>query len=146
MNKHRIISSSILLALVFGVLTPQFAQDVTNPPKPNMERRSRMMGLVRTINTAEVTDFFKYGSYSSWQTLLACNPEYFNGWFRGIYSPEPNAHFGEMPEILPGWNLRLNVNTNGLGYILFLEDSTDKEGYAAHSDERGVIWECKWLQ
>jgi len=39
----------------------------------------------------------------------------------------------------------LNVNTGGQGYVVFLEDSTDKEGYAAHSDERGVIWECKWL-
>jgi len=29
---------------------------------------------------------------------------------------------------------------------VFLEDSTDKEGYDAQSDERGVIWECKWLQ
>ena len=146
MKKHRIILSSVLLVMALGVLTPQFAQDVTNPPKPNMERRSRMMGLVRTINTAEVTDFFKYGSYSSWQTLMARNPEYFNGWLRGFYSPEPNAHFGEMPEILPGWNLRLNVNPDGQGYIVFLEDSTDKEGYAVHSDERGIIWECKWLQ
>ena len=34
---------------------------------------------------------------------------------------------------------------DGQGYVVFLEDSTDREGYAAHSDERGVIWECKWL-
>jgi hypothetical protein len=51
-----------------------------------------------------------------------------------------------MPEILPGHNLRFNVHSDGQGYDVLLEDATDKSGYAALSDERGVIRECKALQ
>jgi hypothetical protein len=47
---------------------------------------------------------------------------------------------------LPGWNLRLNVNADGQGYVLLLEDTADKTGYAALIDERGAIRECKYLQ
>lgn len=55
MNKHRVILSTVLLVLFLGVLTPQFAQDPTSgPEKPNLERRSHAIGLLRTINTAEV--------------------------------------------------------------------------------------------
>ena len=140
MKKHRIIWSSVLLVLALGVLTPQFAQDVSTKQRHD---QGLLVGLVRTINTAEVTDLSKYGSYSSWQTLLSRNAEYFNGWLKSLY---PNVHFGDTAEILPGWNLRLNVNPDGQGYILLLEDTADKDGFAAVTDERGVIRLCKWLQ
>jgi hypothetical protein len=56
------------------------------------------------------------------------------------------AHFMKSPEILPGWTLRLNVTQGGKGYDLLLEDATDKEcGYAAATDERGVIRQSKWI-
>ena len=147
MKKLRIFSNTVLLVLALGTLASQFAQDATSgPEKPDPQRRSIMLGLVRTINTAEVVEQGTYGSFASWQTLLAHNAEYFDGWLRGVYSQEPSVHFGDTPEILPRWNLRLNVNPDGQGYIVFLEDSTDKKGYAAHSDERGVIWQCIPLQ
>lgn len=50
-----------------------------------------------------------------------------------------------MPEILPEWSLRLNVNADGQGYVLLLEDSADKTGYAVLNDERGVIRVRKYL-
>jgi hypothetical protein len=68
-----------------------------------------------------------------------------NGWLARYYSRKADTHFGEIPEILPGWNLRLSVQTNGQGYVL-LEDANDKTGYAAVSDERGIIRECRFLQ
>jgi hypothetical protein len=49
-----------------------------------------------------------------------------NGWLARYYSREANAHFGEMPEILPAWNLRLSVQANGHGYVVLLEDTTTK--------------------
>ncbi|HKD90669.1 MAG TPA: hypothetical protein VKB56_02165 [Terriglobales bacterium] len=54
-------------------------------------------------------------------------------------------NFGDTPEILPGWNLRLHVNADGQGYVILLEDAADKTGYAVLNDERGVIRVCKYL-
>ena len=137
------------LALFPGVLAPQFAQNAsTVPEKPDKEKHNHalLFGLIRTINTAESTDFYKFGSYASWQTLLAHQPDYLNGWLARFYSQEANVHFGDLPEILPGWNLRLNVQTDGQRYVVLLEDATDKTGYAALSDERAALRECKLLQ
>jgi hypothetical protein len=57
-----------------------------------------------------------------------------------------NTRFSDMPEILPGWNLRLNVQTDGKGYVLLLDDASDKTGFGWVSDERGIIRQCKSLQ
>jgi hypothetical protein len=142
MRKHPVISSVLLLALFLGVLTPQFAQDaLTNPPSPNPERRALALSLLRTINTAEVVELMKYGAYASWETLLAHNPDVYECLARNY--PETNLRFADMPEILPGYRLRLNVHSDGQGYDVLLEDATDKNGYAVLSDERAVIRECK---
>lgn len=149
MKKHPVISCVLLLALFPGILAPKFAQDAsTAPEKPAKEKHDHalLLGLLRTINTAEATELYKYRPYASWQTLLAHQSEYLNGWLARFYSQEANVHFGDLPEILPGWNLRLNVQTEGQRYVVLLEDATDKNGYAALSDERGAIRECKWLQ
>jgi hypothetical protein len=143
MKKHPVISSLLLLALFLGVLTPQFAQDaLTNPPTPDPERRALAVSLLRTINTAEVVELYKYGSYASWETLLAHNPDLYECLARN-YPQEVNLRFADIPEILPGYRLRLNVHSDGQGYDVLLEDATDKNGYAVLSDERAVIRECK---
>jgi hypothetical protein len=143
MKKHPVISSLLLLALFLAVLTPQFAQDVvTNPPSPDPERRAFAVSLLRTINTAEVVEVSTYGSYASWETLLAHNPDLYKCLARN-YPQKANLRFADMPEILPGYRLRLNVHSDGQGYDILLEDATDKNGYAVLSDERVVIRECK---
>jgi hypothetical protein len=144
MKKHRILLSTVLLVLALGVLTPQFAQDAsTNAQKTDQEKlhRALLMGLVRTINTAEVGEPYKYGSYASWQTLLAHQSEYLDEWLVRFYPLEVNPRFGDAPEILPGFSLRLNAHIDGRGYDLRLEDTTAKPRYAAFSDESGVIWQ-----
>jgi hypothetical protein len=106
-----------------------------------------MVGLVRTINTAEVLERSTYGSAASWQTLLAHQQEYLNKWLANYYSRDPNVHFGSPPEILPGWNLRLIVPTDDdQGWTVLLLDAKDETGYALLSDESGIIRECKLLQ
>ncbi len=105
-----------------------------------------MVGLIRTINTAEVVEQSTYGSFASWQTLLAHQQEYLNEWLAKVYSRDPNVHFGPTADILPGWNLRLIVPTDGQGWIVLLKDAKDETGYAVLSDESGVIRECKPLQ
>jgi hypothetical protein len=147
MKKLRITLSTVLLVLAFGTLASQFAQDAsTGPKKPDLERRAIMVGLVRQINTAEVVEQSTYGSFAPWQTLLAHQQEYLNEWLRRFYSRDPNVHFGSTPEILPGWNLRLIVPTDGQGWVVLLQDAKDETGYAVLSDESGVIRECKYLQ
>jgi hypothetical protein len=143
MKKHRVILSTVLVVLFLGVLTPQFAQDTfTNPPRPDLERRGHALGLLRTINTAEVGELYNYGSYASWQTLLAHQPKYLNQFLAMNYPQEGDLQFADMPDILPGWSLRFNVHADGLGYDVRLQDMTAKQyGYAALTDESGVIWQ-----
>jgi hypothetical protein len=147
MWKTRIIISAVFLLLVLGTLPLQFAQDVrTGDKDASVERHGAVLGLVRTINTIEATERIEYGSYAPWPILLAHQQE-LNGWLKRFYSSgEPDTHFSDMPEILPGWNLRLNVQTDGQGYVLLLNDASDKDGFAWVSDESGLIRHCKALQ
>jgi hypothetical protein len=148
-KKLRIILNALLLVGALGSVAPQFAQDAsTGPKEPNLslERHLSMVGLVRTINTAEVTERATYGSYASWETILTHYQHPMNQWLASVYLRDPNVHFGSTPEILPGWNLRLVVPLDGTGWIVVLEDAKDKTGYAVVSDESGVIRECKYLE
>jgi len=139
---------AVILLLVLGTLTPQFAQDAgSKPSKPDRERRALAIGLLRTINTIEVGELRQYGSYASWKTLVTHQQEYLRKWFARFNPQETSLPFADSPEVLPGWSLRLNVHSDGQGYDVLLEDTTDKEqGYAALSDERGIIRESTWLQ
>jgi hypothetical protein len=138
MNKRLVFLRTILLVSLLGVPIPQFAQDT------RQVLRSVAIGFLRTINTAEVGELHKYGAYSPWPTLLAHQSKFFDDWVARFFSENPNAHFGDMPEILPGWSLRLNVHADGKGYDVRLQDMTDKTcGYAALSDESGVISQSK---
>lgn len=144
MRKARIFASAFLLLLTLGPL--QFAQD--SPTKnPDAERQGVMLGLVRTINTIELTEFYESGSYAPWPILLAHHQEDFNGWLKRFYSSgEPNPHYGYLPEVLPSWTLRLNVQADGKGYVLLIADTTDKTGFAWVSDESGIIRHSKFIQ
>jgi hypothetical protein len=147
MNKRLVILRTALLVFLLGVQTPQFAQDTSTGPTPSDQERLRVaLGLVRTINTAEVVERSTYGSFASWQTLLAHEQRKFNEWLASFYSHDPNVHFGSTPEILPGWNLRLLVQPDDQGYVVLVEDAKGKNGYVALSDERGVIRVGKPLQ
>ena len=148
MKRRRIVWSTLLLVLALYCQASQFAQNIpirVHQESGDMKRRS-MVGLVRTISTIEVTDFSQHGSYESWQTLRERHPRELNDWLaRFYYLREANVHFGDTPEILPEWNLRLNVNADGQGFVLLLEDSADTTGYAVLNDESGVIMLCRYL-
>jgi hypothetical protein len=75
--------------------------------------------------------------------VLLASGEFKAKWLTKIESLA-KAPVSSGPELLPGWSLRLNVTTDGQGYDLLLEDTTDKScGYAAVTDERGVIRQSK---
>ena len=140
MTKTRIILSSLLV--LFGVQTPQLAQESATPAI-NAEHARHVLAItfLRAINTAEVSNKFKNGAYDPWQTLVSRQSSYFDKFLK---AKGRDLHFKEAPEVLPGWNLRLNVHTDGQGYDVLLRDITDKNcGYAALTDETGVIRQSK---
>jgi hypothetical protein len=145
MNKRLVILRTVLLVCLLGVQTRQFAQDTSaGPAKSDQERHRVAIGLLRTINTAEVGELSKNGAYSTWSTLLAHQAKFFDGWIARFYLENPTGHFSDVPEILPGWSLRLNVHADGKGYDVRLQDLTDKTcWYAALTDESGVIRQSK---
>ena len=145
MKKRQVILSTVLLLLFLGVQTPQFAQDTSTGPANTDQARHRVaIGLLRYINTAEVTSHSKNGSFVIWNTLLSDHPQYFDKFLAINGLQKDDVHFSDPPEILPGWNLRLNVHTDGQGYDVLLRDMTDEKcGYAALTDESGVIPQSK---
>ena len=73
--------------------------------------------------------------------------EDFNSWLKRFYSSnETNVQFRDALEILPEWNLRLNVQADGKGYVLLLNDASDRDGLGWVSDDSGIIRECKYLE
>lgn len=122
--------------------TPQFAQDSsTNPAVAEQARRRTAISLLRIVNTAEATYKDKNGSFGTWPNLLSSEPKFFEAFLARNTS---NLHFTDAPEILPKWNLRLNVHVDGQGYDVLLSDMTDEKcGYAALTDESGAIRQSK---
>jgi hypothetical protein len=144
MIRHRISLGTVTLFLFIGALTPYFAQNVpTASEQPDLARHQLAVRFLRSINTAEVADFSNFGSFAEWQTLLAHQPNFLNKCLALNYPHEATPRFADMSEILPGWSLRLNVHTDGKGYDVLFQDLTDKCGYAALTDERGVIRQSK---
>lgn len=158
MKKKWVLTSLLLVFL--GVQTPQFAQDTsTDAGKADRTRHLLAISLLRTIATAEATYHSENGSYATWQTLLSSYPKYFDKFLARHASVQshlltwdgaqtrhilPPIQFNDPPEILPGWNLRLNVHSDGQGYDLLLTDMTDEKcAYAALTDENGVIRQSK---
>jgi hypothetical protein len=89
MTKHLVILRTAFAVLFLGVVTPQFAQNTfTNSQSPDRERRAHAIALLRAIGTVEVGELSNYGSYSSWQTLLAHQPKYFDKFLAINYPQE----------------------------------------------------------
>jgi hypothetical protein len=135
----------VVAAMTLGAAIPQYGQNAAVEPTDADSRHSMAVGLLRSINTVEVVYQAGHGSYATWDDLLASKEfaEYEKECLANI--PEfAAAHFSKGPEILTGWTLRLNLTNDGKGYDLLLEDATDKKcGYAALTDERGVIRQSK---
>jgi hypothetical protein len=145
MKRHQFISSAFLFVLFLAAQTPQFAQDASSvSAKTKQDRRMVAISLLKAINTIELTYHARNGSFVVWQTLASDQPKYFNEFLAMHSLQKADAHFRGAPEILPGWNLRLNVHPDGQGYDVLLRDMTDdKCGYAALTDENGVIRQSK---
>lgn len=100
------------------------------------------INLLRAINTAELEYKMNHGGYAARDVLLA-SQEFKGRRFVFGRQERVNVPVGD-PQIPPGWSLRLNVASDGKSYDALLEDTTDTTcGYAAVTDERGIIRQSK---
>lgn len=144
-NRPLIFSTALLFVLLM-FQTPQFAQDTPQNASPTDPARHRVaVSFLRTLNTAEVVARGKNGSFLPWKPLLTSHPEFFGARFLEFNGLQKTvSRVSDDPEVLPGWNLRLNVHEDGRGYDVLLIDKTDKTcSYAALTDESGVIRQSK---
>jgi hypothetical protein len=150
MRNKAIASIVVLLALTLGVVKSLRSQ--STPAKSSdaqHARNSLAINLLRAINTAEADYKIKHGTYATWESLSASG-EFLERGLKWGARNEPQlagVKFSPAPEILPEWSLRLHVTADGKAYDLLLEDLTDKScGYAAITDERGVIRQSKAIE
>jgi hypothetical protein len=147
MHGRKIWLALFLGGVLLAMAVPQRAQSPAAPSSAEEHaRRSVAVNMLRAINTAEYEYREGHGRFVGWAVLVASGE--FTG--RGMHFAtldEPqlgNVQFAKLPEILPGWALRLNVTADGKGYDVLLEDQTDKRcGYAASTDERRLIRQSK---
>jgi len=147
MRGRKIWFAVFLSGVMLAVAIPQRAQSpAAPPPAEEHARRSVAVNMLRAINTAEWEYKSRHGSFAGWDVLVGSGEFTGRGMhFAALNEPQlSNAQFATLPELLPGWALRLNVTSGGKGYEVLLEDQTDKScGYAAGTDERGVIRQSK---
>lgn len=144
-------TKSILFSIVIAALLITAAKTLRGQNAPHSssdaDRAKHVLAisLLRGINTAEAEYKMKHGAYAPKNTLLASDEFEGRGMTWAVRNDPQlaNATLSNGPEILPGWALRLNVTADGQNYDLLLEDTTDKCGYAALTDERGIIRESK---
>jgi hypothetical protein len=149
MKYVHIFGGLLLLVTCLGLVRDSWSQKPA-PILPDREgeRRSFVINLARALNSAEADYKSKHGAYANWDTLLGMG--YFTDtgtkWASSEFPTVAHALYSRGPEIVPGWKLRLRLSNNGNSYDLVLEDVTDpKCGYAAFSDERGLIRQGKFV-
>ncbi|HKW32107.1 MAG TPA: hypothetical protein VJN92_03815 [Candidatus Acidoferrum sp.] len=144
MRTKSVLFSIVLIALLITTVKTVRGQN-TPHSSSDTDRAKRVLAvsLLGVINTTELEYKMSHGAYAARDALLASDEFKKRGtpWFAKYAT---NTSFSTGTEVLPGWALRLNVTTDGQGYDLLLEDTTDKtSSYAAVTDERGVIRQSK---
>ncbi len=138
----------VLFLAGIAAVTPVLSQK-PGPPigAHDNERHSFALNVLRAINNAEADYKKKHGTYATWQTLIAEGDFTDSG---TKFAPEDTAYtaahalYGQGPEIVPGWKLRLSISNSGKSYDIMLEDVTDpKCQFAYVSDDRGVVRQAK---
>lgn len=108
--------------------------DIQHLQAVETSRNSRAIGLqiVRTIVTAEVTDYSQHGGFVGWDELYRAPDE---------QKPWERLHLSAGPEIVPGWKLHLVASADGKHFELSLNNVSDKCAFSFFSDESGVIYQ-----
>jgi hypothetical protein len=138
-------AAAFLLSLV--CMAPSNAQKGSPTQQDReRERHSLAINIVRAINKAEANYKKTTGAYVPWDTLTTNNDFTETGtkWATEAFPTVAHAMYGTVPEIVPGWKMRLVISKDGSAYSLLLEDANDpKCNYSVMSDERGTIRQGK---
>jgi len=121
------------------VATPAYAQQClhgTDEQAEQKERKRAALGATRTVNNLQANqDGARTSTFLTHENLLtsrfAHGPNGQSEFFRKL-----NFRLGE--EILPGWELKLDVTQTG--YWFMVRDKTDPCGFAYVSNQVGVIY------
>jgi len=146
MSNRRLFVAGICMFLAMAGATAGPQKVSIGQASRERERQSFAMNLVRALNTAEQDYKSKNAKYADWATLTGNGDFTETGtkWAPVGFPTVGHAMYSRGAEIVPGWKLRLNVSHEGQAYDLLLEDATDpKCGYAAVTDERGLIRQSK---
>lgn len=134
------VSIAVVLTLVAG---PAFAQQCLHGPDASPEQKARLtqaIGAMRNVNNMEANQPGARGNRYLRHEELATSPfalKQTNDAFKSL-----NLTPGE--EILPGWQLTLDVTENG--YWFMIKDKTDPCGFTLVSNQNGVIYTAEPLR
>src|ERR1700687_4441291 len=118
MRGRKIWFAVFLSGVMLAVAIPQRAQSPAAPPPAEEHARSSVaVNMLRAINTAEWEYKSRRGSFAGWDVLVGSGEFTGRGMhFAALNEPQlSNAQFATLPELLPGWALRLNVTSGGKG-------------------------------
>jgi hypothetical protein len=139
---------AVLLALTLTTAMPQFGQDAkVAPSDADHTKHSLAISILREINAVEVVHRMEHGSYSTGRQIVAGN-------LRKTWRSAPSKTTRRCME-RGSLKARKFCRDGRCGWIspmaakvtiYCLEDTTDKTcGYAAVTDERGVIRQSKTI-
>ena len=142
MSLRKILTLITLCAAVFLPCTAGAQKSSYGLTDQENQHRSMAINIVKAINAAEANYKKNHGTYATWTTLVSSGDFTPSGtkWSSEEFPTVAHAMYGQGPEIVPGWKLRLNLSKDGAAYDLVLEDLQDpKCGYAVFSDDRGRL-------
>jgi hypothetical protein len=147
--RRRVLMVLAILGLVLISAAPDEGRTASGQAVDKSQaRRSIAVATLRSINAVEYAYKSEHGGFAPWDALVASH-EFDGRGMRFAAGNEPqlaDAHFAKLPQILPGWVLRLNVNSDGKRYDVLLEDTSDQTcGYAAITNEGGLIRQSKTI-
>lgn len=124
-----------------GLMLPLSAQNKCEPDvAPTAEQQARRrdgVRIARLVNTAEASQSGAAGKKYVRQEELATSP-YVQKRREGQDAFAKSLNFKGGEEILPGWELNLDVTADG--YWFMVRDKTDACGFAYISNQSGLIY------
>ena len=135
----------VLTLLAVALATPAFAQQPclhgTDETAEQAVRRKQALQATRTVNNIQANQPGAANGFFLKHEELAASPF--------IQKNAANAslrdlNFAPGVEVLPGWQLTLEVTTEG--YWFMIKDKTDPCGFAFISNKAGLIYQAQHLR
>jgi len=127
-----------LTVAVLALAAPTFAQECLHGPSETPDqaaRRTEALTATRNVNNLEANQPGAQNDVYLRQVELASSP------FAAKSPSVKKLNFTPGAELLPGWQLVLDVTQNG--YWFMVKDKTDPCGFAYISNQQGLIFHAE---